>query len=219
MVRLSFTLLGISNHIHILNKMDRTFAIPKTISQVTVEQYVQFNTAKTDVARAAIATGKTPKEIEGLTFHAIDTIITLFEAVCEQTTAKHEQTFTVGAMRLGFIPDLNSMTMREHVDLEMLSQAVWTKDNGINYKELPRLLAVMFRPVKRKLGSQYELESYDAGKMNEYMYFINQMSMDRVNGALVFFSNIVKELHNSSQVYLLQQMKEKMTEVLHPQAD
>lgn len=199
--------------------MERTFTIPKRISDVTVEQYVQFNTAKTDVARAAIATGKTQKEIEGLTFHAIDTIINLFEAVCEQTTAKHEQTFTVGAMRLGFIPDLNSMTMREHVDLEMLSQAVWTKDNGINYKELPRLLAVLFRPVKRKLGIHYELQPYDAGKTSEYMHFINQMTVDRVNGALVFFSTIVKELHNSSQVYLLQQMKAKMTEAMQLQVD
>jgi hypothetical protein len=199
--------------------MERTFTIPKTIADVTVEQYVQFNTAKTDLARAAFATGKKTKDIEGLTFHAIDTIVNLFEEVCDQTTAKHEQTFTVGAMRLGFIPDLNSMTMREHVDLEMLSQAVWTKDNGINFKELPRLLAVLFRPVKRKLGIHYELQPYDAGKTNEYMYFINQMTVDRVNGALVFFSSIVKELHNSSQAYLLQQMKKKMEETLELQLD
>lgn len=199
--------------------MERTFTIPKTIADVTVEQYVQFNTAKTDLARAAFATGKKTKDIEGLTFHAIDTIVNLFEEVCDQTTAKHEQTFTVGAMRLGFIPDLNSMTMREHVDLEMLSQAVWTKDNGINFKELPRLLAVLFRPVKRKLGIHYELQPYDAGKTNEYMYFINQMTVDRVNGALVFFSSIVKELHNNSQAYLLQQMKKKMEETLELQLD
>ena len=199
--------------------MERTFTIPQRISDVTVEQYVQFNTAKTDIARAAIATGKKPKDIEGLTFHAVDTIVNLFEAVCEQTTAKHEQTFTVGAMRLGFIPDLNSMTMREHVDLEMLSQAVWTKDNGINYKELPRLLAVLFRPVKRKLGIHYELQPYDASKVNEYIHFINQMTVDRVNGALVFFSTTARELHNSSQVYLLQQMKAKMTEAAQLQVD
>lgn len=199
--------------------MERTFAIPRTISDVTVEQYVQFNTAKTDIARAAFATGKKPKDIDGLTFHAIDTIINLFEEVCEQKTAKHEQTFTVGAMRLGFIPDLNTMTMREHVDMELLSQAVWTKENGINYKELPRLLAVMFRPVKRKLGIHYELQPYDANKTNEYIEFINQMTVDRVNGALVFFSTIVKELHNSSQVFLLQQMKAKMTEAMELQAD
>lgn len=199
--------------------MERTFTIPKKISDVTVEQYVQFNTAKTDIARAAIATGKTPKDIDGLTFHAVDTIVNLFEEVCDQTTAKHEQTFTVGAMRLGFIPDLNSMTMREHVDLEMLSQAVWTKDNGINFKELPRLLAVLFRPVKRKLGIHYELQPYDASKVSEYMYFINQMTVDRVNGALVFFSTIVKELHNNSQVYLLQQMKKKTMEAMQLPVD
>jgi hypothetical protein len=198
--------------------MDRTYSIPQRISDVTVQQFVAFHTLKTDVARAAVATGKKTSEVEGLTFHAIDTIITLFEEVCEQKTAKHEQTFTVGAMRLGFIPDLNSMTFREYVDLEMLSQAVWTKD-GINYKELPRLLAILFRPVKRKLGVHYELEDYDAGKIERYIYFINQITLDRVNGALVFFSNVVRELYNSSQVYLMQQMKAKMTEAAQLQVD
>jgi hypothetical protein len=198
--------------------MERTYSIPQRISDVTVEQFVAFHTLKTDVGRAAVATGKQPKEIEGLTFHAIDTIVTLFEEVCEQTTAKHEQTFTIEAMRLGFIPDLNAMSFREYVDLEMLSQAVWTKD-GVNYKELPRLLAVLFRPVKRKLGVHYELEEYDAAKVDRYMYFINKMSCDRVNGALIFFSNVVKELYNNSQVYLMQQMQTKMKEVLQPQVD
>lgn len=198
--------------------MDRTFAIPQRISDVTVEQFVAFQTLKTDVARAAVATGKKQKEIEGLTFHAIDTIVTLFEEVCEQTTAKHEQTFVVEAMRLGFIPDLNAMSFREYVDLEMLSQAVWTKE-GINYKELPRLLAILFRPVKRKLGVHYELEEYDAAKVDQYVYFINKMTCDRVNGALVFFSTVVKELHNSSQVYLIQQLTKKTKEALELPVD
>lgn len=199
--------------------MERTFNIPSKISAVTVAQFVEFQTAKTDVARAAAATGKSSKEIEGLTFHAIDTIVSLFEEVCEQPAARHEQTFTVGAMRLGFIPNLNSMTMREHVDLEMLSQAVWTKDSGVNYKELPRLLAVLFRPVKRKLGAHYELQDYDAAKIADYMHFINDMPFDRVNGALVFFSTIVRELHNSSQAFLLAEMKEKMAAAMELQVD
>jgi hypothetical protein len=198
--------------------MARTLSIPKRISDVTLEQFVAFQTLKTDLARAAVATGMQPKDIEGLTFHAIDTIITLFEEVCDQQTAKHEQTFTVEAMRLGFIPDLNAMSFREYVDLEMLSQAVWTKD-GINYKELPRLLAILFRPVKRKLGVHYELEEYDSAKIDRYMYYINKMTCDRVNGALVFFSNVAKELYNNSQVYLIQQMKMKMKQALEAQVD
>lgn len=199
--------------------MERTFAIPQKNTSVTVEQFVAFQTLKTDAARAACATGKTIKEIEGLTFHAVDTIINLFEEVCEQTTAKHEQTFTIEAMRLGFIPDLNSMTMREHVDLEMLSQSVWVKGSEINYKELPRLLAVLFRPVRKKLGAHYELQAYDSNRVSEYLYYINKMTIDRVNGAMVFFSTIVKELHNSSQASLLVEMKQKMTEVMELQVD
>ncbi len=199
--------------------MERTFSIPKKNSDVTIEQFVAFNTNKTDVGRAAIATGKTAKDIEGLTFHAIDTIVTLFEEVCEQPNAKHEQTFVIEAMRLGFIPDLNSMTFREHVDLEVLSQAVWPQGAEINYKELPRLLAVLFRPVKRKLGIHYELQPYDSGKVDQYLYFINKMTIDRMNGALVFFLNTVKELHSSSQVSLLKEMAKKTQEVMQQELD
>lgn len=199
--------------------MERTFSIPKKNSDVTIEQFVAFNSNKTDVGRAAIATGKTVKEIEGLTFHAIDTIVSLFEEVCEQPNAKHEQTFVIEAMRLGFIPDLNSMSFREHVDLEVLSQAVWKQGGEINYKELPRLLAVLFRPVKRKLGAHYEIEPYDSSKVNQYIYFINKMTIDRLNGAMVFFSTIVRELHSSSQVSILKEMATKTKEILELQVD
>lgn len=199
--------------------MDRIFAIPQKISGVTVDQYVRFQSSRTDVGRAAIATGKSTKEIEGLTYHAIDTIITLFEEVCSQQEAKHEQTFVIGDMRLGFIPDLNAMSFREFVDLDVLSQAVWQKDGEVNYKELPRLLAILFRPVKKKLGVHYELQPYDAAKIESYMPFIQQLTMDRVNGALLFFSSVAKELQSNSQVYLLKQMKTNLTEAYQLQVD
>ena len=191
-----------------------TYKLPKTLAQITLGQYVAFMSAKTDQAKAAIAVGKSVKDIEGLTFHAIQTICELYEEVCEQTTATHHGTFVVGEMRLGFIPDFDAITFREHIDMDALAQAVWPSGGEVNYSNLPKLMAVLFRPVAERLGSQYRIKPYDASKMDEYMPYIMGMPMDRVNGALVFFSNIANQLALSSRAYLADKLRRKMEEIL-----
>ena len=191
-----------------------TYTIPKTIEQITLGQYVAFMSAKTEQAKAAIATGKTLKEVEGLTWHALQTINELFEEVTNQPTARHQGTFVVGDMRLGFIPNLNSITFREHVDLDLLALSIWPANGGeVQYSNLPKLMAILFRPVQGRLGANYMIKPYDAGKVEEYMAFINGIPMDRVNGALVFFSSIANELLLSSREFLVARLRRKMEEV------
>jgi hypothetical protein len=191
-----------------------SYKLPKTLDQITLGQYVAFMSAKTDLAKAAIAVGKPVKEVEGLTFHAIQTICELYEEVCNQPMAKHHGTFVVGEMRLGFIPDLHAITFREHIDMDALAQSVWPNDSEINYENLPKLMAVLFRPVAERLGNQYRIKTYDAGKMDEYMPYVLGMPMDRVNGAMVFFSTIVNELALSSRAYLAAKLTRKMEKIL-----
>jgi len=190
-----------------------TYTIPKTIEQITLGQYVAFMSAKTDQAKAAVATGKTLKEVEGLTWHALQTINELFEEVTNQPTARHQGTFVVGDMRLGFIPNLNSITFREHVDLDLLAQSIWPPNGEVQYNNLPKLMAILFRPVQGRLGAHYMIKPYDAGKVEEYVAFVNGIPMDRVNGALVFFSSIANELLMSSREFLIARLRSKMEEV------
>lgn len=191
-----------------------TYKLPKTLAQITLGQYVAFMSAKTDQAKAAIAVGKTIKEVEGLTFHAIQTICELYEEVCNQSLATHQGTFVVGEMRLGFIPDFDAITFREHVDMDALAQAVWPSGGEVNYNLLPKLMGVLFRPVAERLGNQYRIKPYHAGKVEEYMPYIMGMPMDRVNGAMVFFSTIVNELELSSRAYLAAKLRMKMEKIL-----
>jgi hypothetical protein len=191
------------------------YTIPKTLDQITLGQYVAFMSAKTEQAKAAIATGKKLKEVEFLTWHALQTINELFEEVCEQPMARHQGTFVVGEMRLGFVPDINSITFREHVDLDILAQSIWPADGGeVQYNNLPKLMAVLFRPVAERLGVTYRVKPYDAGKVEQYMEYIMAMPMDRVNGSLVFFSSIANELLMISREYLAAKLRARMEEVM-----
>jgi hypothetical protein len=98
--------------------------------------------------------------------------------------------------------------------MDALAQSVWPNDSEINYENLPKLMAVLFRPVAERLGNQYRIKTYDAGKMDEYMPYVLGMPMDRVNGAMVFFSTIVNELALSSRAYLADKLRRKMEKIL-----
>jgi hypothetical protein len=198
--------------------MARTFYIPADSSQITVKQFVAFHLAKTDVERAMIAANAKRKDVEALKLDAVLDLINLFEDSMKTGAARHEQTFFVNKKRLGFIPDFNELSFKEHVELDTYAQAIFTKD-GQNYKELPNLLAVLFRPVHHILGKYYTLREYDSDQVKTYIDDINELTMDRVSGALVFFSTIASELANNSLEFL-EEMREKMTtELTRLQAD
>jgi len=198
--------------------MARTFYIPADSSQITVKQFVAFHLAKTDIERAMIAANAKRKDVEALKLDAVLDLINLFEDSMKTGAARHEQTFFVNKKRLGFIPDFNELSFKEHVELDTYAQAIFTKD-GQNYKELPNLLAVLFRPVHHILGKYYTLREYDSDQVKTYIDEINELTMDRVSGALVFFSTIESELASNSLEFL-EEMREKMTtELTRLQAD
>ena len=198
--------------------MARTFYIPADSSQITVKQFVAFHLAKTDVERAMIAANAKRKDVEALKLDAVLDLINLFEDSMKTGAARHEQTFFVNKKRLGFIPDFNELSFKEHVELDTYAQAIFTKDDQ-NYKELPNLLAVLFRPVHHIMGKYYTLREYDSDKVKTYIDEINELTMDRVSGALVFFSTIENELASNSLEFL-EEMRAKMTtELTRLQAD
>lgn len=188
--------------------MSYKIQIPLNYSQITLDQFVTYNTARTDIEKLMAITKHPRKIVEGFQMNTIDEIIKSFDHALQQGTPKHEQTFVIEGMRLGFIPDLNGMTLKEHVDLEMYSGLIWTKD-GMDYTHLPKLVSILFRPVKGKLGEFYEIEDYSSSKSKLHMDRVKQMTMDRVNGALVFFSTIANEFAENGIESLTQMMRKE----------
>jgi hypothetical protein len=191
--------------------------IPVSAEQITLKRFVDYHTANDNVERVMIAVNKSREYCEGLKVETVQTVIDLFEAACLTGKETHTPTVTIEGVKLGFIPDLNSMTFREHVDLDQLSKSIWLENGTVDYKNLPQLMAILYRPVTEQVGEYYNISKYDSDNVKKYMKAVNGLTMDRVQGGLLFFSTIAAELVNNSLQSLDRMLKTEIREITHPQ--
>ncbi len=173
-----------------------TITIPKNNAAITLQQFVSYQSGRNEVERVMAATGQSRRVVEGFKMNTLTQLIDTFDNAIKIGVPMHQQTVVINGVRLGFIPDLNDLTLREHIDLDSYAQEIWKKD-GNDYTNLPKLMAILFRPVTDIFGKYYRIEPYDSERVRYYLDVVNLLTMDKVNGALVFFSTIVKELGQS----------------------
>jgi hypothetical protein len=191
--------------------------IPVSADQITLKRFVDYHTANDNVERVMIAVNKSREYCEGLKVETVQTVIDLFEAACLTGKETHTPTVTIEGVKLGFIPDLNSMTFREHVDLDQLSKSIWLENGTVDYKNLSQLMAILYRPVTEQVGEYYNISKYDSDNVKKYMKAVNGLTMDRVQGGLLFFSTIAAELVNNSLESLDRMLTKEIREITHPQ--
>lgn len=191
--------------------------IPVSAEQITLKRFVDYHTANDNVERVMIAVNKSREYCEGLKVETVQTVIDLFETACVTSKDTHTPTVTIEGVKLGFIPDLNSMTFREHVDLDQLSKSIWLENGTVDYKNLPQLMAILYRPVTEQVGEYYNISKYDSDNVKKYMKAVNGLTMDRVQGGLLFFSTIAAELVNNSLESLDRMLTKEIREITHPQ--
>jgi hypothetical protein len=190
--------------------------IPVSAEQITLKRFVDYHTANDNVERVMIAVNKSREYCEGLKVETVQTVIDLFEAACLTGKETHTPIVTIEGVKLGFIPDLNSMTFREHVDLDQLSKSIWLENGTVDYKNLPQLMSILYRPVTEQVGEYYNISKYDSDNVKKYMKAVNGLTMDRVQGGLLFFSTIAAELVNDSLESLDRMLKTEIREITHP---
>ncbi len=191
--------------------------IPVSAEQITLKRFVDYHTANDNVERVMIAVNKSREYCEGLKVETVQTVIDLFETACVTGKDTHTPTVTIEGVKLGFIPDLNSMTFREHVDLDQLSKSIWLENGTVDYKNLPQLMSILYRPVTEQVGEYYNISKYDSDNVKKYMKAVNGLTMDRVQGGLLFFSTIAAELVNNSLESLDRMLTKEIREITHPQ--
>lgn len=191
--------------------------IPVSSNQITLRRFVDFETAADDTERAMVAINKNREYCEGLKAETVQTVIDLFQTACITGKDTHTPTVTLEGVKLGFIPDINNMTFREHVDLDQLSKSIWLTSGATDYTNLPQLMAILYRPVTEQVGEYYNVQKYDSEKTKKYIHAINALPMDRVQGGLLFFSSIGAELVNNSLESLDQMMTTELRTVIPPQ--
>ena len=85
----------------------------------------------------------------------------------------------IDGVEYGMHPDLSEITLGEYADIETMIK------EGIE-KNLPELMAILFRPIVEKENDVYEIEAYD-GKIKIRAEVMKKMAASQVQSALVFF--------------------------------
>tara|TARA_R100000963_G_scaffold26979_1_gene18372 strand:+ start:350 stop:991 length:642 start_codon:yes stop_codon:yes gene_type:complete len=109
----------------------------------------------------------------------------------------------IDGIEYGMHPDLNSITLGEYADIE-----TFIKD-GLE-KNMPEVMAVLFRPITERNGEVYTIEAYD-GEISIRAEEMKKMSAEQVQSSLVFFYHFVNELLKILPLYLMERMQEMKT--------
>jgi hypothetical protein len=165
--------------------------IPENIKDITLRQLqdITLFASKEGVTELQVSHEKI-RVITGIDLSTATISQNDFEDLIESidkalnTPADFQQTFTMKDIQFGFHPNLNDMSSSEYYDL---------MEYGDNTETLHNLMAILFRPLdgKDKFGN-YKIETYEGTEESKEL--MKDMPLNLVNGALVFFFNLSKEL-------------------------
>ena len=188
----------------------KEFKLINSWSDVTLETWlslIDFETGtKTEEATETIAAlSDIPKKlIKELALSDVAVIMSKIGELQAKQDTTLKRIIEINGVEYGFHPDLNKITLGEYADIEQFIK------NGID-KNLPELMAILYRPVKLKKNKIYIIDPYD-GDIMMRTEEMKQMSAEQVQSALVFFYTLGKVLSEIMPLYLIQQLKETKTQ-------
>lgn len=184
--------------------------LPEHIGDITLDQYQRyhklclredlslfnFNTRKIE-----IFTGLNHRQVKDISHKDYSEIVEQIDKAMDEATP-FKNLFTMNGIEYGFVPNLDKITTREFVDLST---------SGVEVEELHKTMAVLFRKVTKKDSfGNYQIEYY-AGT-EEKAEVMKAMPMSIVNGALLFFCNIARELSQNIPKFI---HRERAREMAH----
>ena len=187
-----------------------TFKLINSWSDVTLETWLQlidFETGtKTEEATETIAAlSDIPKKlIKELSLSDVAVTMSKVGELQQEQDTKLKRIIEINGVEYGFHPDLDSISLGEYADIEQFIK------NGID-KQLPELMAVLYRPIKLKKNDIYIIESYD-GDIRLRAEEMKQMSAEQVQSALMFFFVLGRKLSEILPLYLMERLKETKTQ-------
>jgi hypothetical protein len=174
--------------------------LPENISDITLNQFQRYSelVEREDLTdkqkndrKISIFTSINHKESGSISSVDYNEILEQIDSALNQTV-EFKNTFKMGGVEFGFIPNLDEITQGEFIDLSTY---------GMSAENLHKVMAVLFRPIKNKDGfKNYSVVGYDGTK--QYAEVMKQMPLSIVNGALVFFLNLANELTIHTQKYM-----------------
>ena len=188
----------------------KEFKLISSWKDVTLEKWlklIDFETgSKTEEATETIAAlSNIPKElVKELALSDVAVIMNRIAALQQKQDTKLKKIIEIDGIEYGFHPDLSAITLGEYADIETFIK------NGME-KNMPEVMAVLFRPIKEKKNDIYVIDAYD-GDIRLRTEEMKKMSAQQVQAALFFFYNLGKELSEILPLYLMEQLKETKTQ-------
>lgn len=196
----------------LLTLNDKDYYIPQKWTEVSLESYQKLMNNvddKTDEYTKTLST------INCLTSAPIDVlekckktdIELVTQAVSKLLEVKVNTTLnmiiTVNDIEYGFHPNLQDITFAEFVDLDNYLSDPW--------KNMHRIMAVLYRPITKQNKKKYKIEDYDSTKcMQTAEVFKKSLSVATVNGASSFFLTIAGEYLSVLQSSLSKKQKKML---------
>jgi hypothetical protein len=109
---------------------------------------------------------------------------------------KFQATFKIQDTEFGFIPNLEDMSFGEYIDLE---------SNISNVETFHKAMAVMYRPITKKVKDRYEIFEYKG--TDEFSELMKYAPLNVVLGATVFFSTLGSDLVQHTLTSLEKEIK------------
>lgn len=174
-------------------KKEITIKVPTDWSAITLRQYIELQKdlkLYEGEGEAIVATlywhlcGLTPDimlKIDTETFLKIKEQLFAF---LNNTELPLIQTFKMDDVEYGFYPNLSKIEYGAYIDISKLNTTELNEDWA-------KVMAILYRPIKRKLAKGYEVNAYTGNE--EWEWFLD-LGMDLHFGAWFFFINTSMDL-------------------------
>jgi len=180
--------------------MKANLIVPESLNEITLGQYQKFyklinNNPDSEFVRqktVSIFCNVEMKDVRQMLLSSIDEVynglIELFNANTELISR-----FTINNIEFGLIPNFDDMSAGEFADLD---------DYNSDVEQWHKCIAVLYRPVTKKLAKFYDIEPYKGTE--QYAETMKDTPVAIVLAVQVFFYNLSKELLSVTMDYLEQ---------------
>ena len=180
--------------------------IPENLNEITIKQFFDFkkccDTNQDDqylrLAMVSIFCDISVEDIKKISSKDFIDISNQLMNVLKETPT-HIEKFVINGVSFGFIPNLENITAGEYIELDTLF-----KDEETYLEQM----AVMYRPVVSKHKNLYSIEPFESTEKHKDIMIAAPISA--YLGSKVFFCNLLSELLESFQLFLILGTQEAM---------
>ena len=179
-------------------------------SDVTLDKWLKLvDIDKDSSSKEALETLKQltniPEDlIKELSISDVSVIMEHFTKLQTEAETELKNIIEIDGKEYGFHPKLDDITLGEYADIETMIV------NGLE-KNLPELMAVLYRPITEKKNDKYTIESYD-GEIAIRAEEMRKMSAQEVQSAMVFFWTFAMDLLRVMPSFLLARVNKSLIE-------